>query len=394
MLSNLGDLNNYSNGEYFFENPRNFSVCLLNFENISKFSKILVCFNAAISNRDKKEGPFYSGMGIASKIKIPTVCVSDYLITNNKNLSLAWYAGGAGFTNFQNSLALFLDKISRHFGRELILLGGSGGGFASLAISSLLTVKAFVIAMNPQSSISKYYLSAVNRYLEFGFSQFSAENSKEAESFLFKQGIVHNICDFVYKENISIFYLQHKKDKHHVERHLIPFIKNKDLVPYGDNSYMIDNKIGLYLGAWVGRHTPPPTLTIIKLIELINLNFSLDYVLRFLENGADNTLQKNPSVFLLTKYDYKLEVDAVLENLNINLRVKLFYRGSEIDIPNGLLFAVYLIDVDNHIIDRHGYADNIPLIPYLKGGRRVMVFVKDHYGRKLTSLSNTFKCGG
>lgn len=152
VFKNLVEFDCYKDGNYSFFSPKNFSIILKNFDQIEDSKKILVCFNAAVGDRKNKIGPFFSGLSIAEKLGVPIISISDYLVTNDPNLTLGWYAGDVENQDFQEKIANFLNKISEFFQKGLIIFGGSGGGFASLAIASKLKVDTHVLAINPQSS--------------------------------------------------------------------------------------------------------------------------------------------------------------------------------------------------------------------------------------------------
>lgn len=108
---NMDEVQFFKDGEYFFRSPNNFSFNLVNFNDFNS-KNILVCFNAAVSDRANKTGPFYSGIGLANQLKIPTISFSDFVVTNSNDISLAWYGGDELNTDFQNNIAKFLDRIA------------------------------------------------------------------------------------------------------------------------------------------------------------------------------------------------------------------------------------------------------------------------------------------
>ena len=130
-LNHISDIKILSDGEYFFKTPKGFSIKLLNFDQIDVSKSILVCFNAAISNRSDKTGPFYSGAGLSKELNLPTILIADHLVTENNNLSLGWYLGDGEKGVFQKIIASFLNELSNNLNRKLILLGGSGGGICN-----------------------------------------------------------------------------------------------------------------------------------------------------------------------------------------------------------------------------------------------------------------------
>lgn len=384
-FDNLKDVNIFKDGEYVFKSPKNFSIKFLNFDESSS-SHILVCFNAAISNRSEKIGPFYSGLGLAEKLKIPTIALSDFMVTNN-NLSLGWYCGDEYNYDYQSSIASFLDRVSNFFDKKLIVLGGSGGGFASLAIASKLKCDATVITMNPQTALHKYFMNPVNEYLKLAFPSFQGITVEDCETCLDSVGIVNSVCNLEYPSNIKILYLQNKTDEHHVNRHFGPFITNKDLVPWGDNSYMNNDNVALYLGYWGGGHIPPSVDILKRIIESIKLEKPLVSILRDLENGMSGLNKNLKDTSVLTKHDYRIRVRASRDTGEVT--VAFLHRGLKINAPANMQYAVYVLTTDSRTLYRSHYSKSIPKLPELiEPNVRIKVFVKDQFGRKIIGLSN------
>lgn len=392
LYDKLYDFQLLENGEFFIDKPKGFSLKLLNFENIDKKNSILVCFNAAISNRANKMGPFYSGAGLAERTGLPSILVSDYLVTNSNSLSLGWYLGNYGNITFQQDLANFLDSVSLKLDKKIILVGGSGGGFASLAISSLMKSRCTVIAMNPQTAVSMYYSNAVNDYLANAFSHISYLTPKNCENFLNNLGIVSNVCDSEYNENVEILYLLNKGDKHHIKNHFIPFSKNKKFFPLGDSSLLSHKNLAIYFGEWGGVHVPPQVNIVVEVISLIEQSNSLEIIIRSLENGLNGMNKNSESIFFLTKYNYTLSVKSKFENGIISTDLNLLYRGKIIDIPEYCVFAVYYLDIKGNVVFRTQYSSTMPEVEIDANQNvcQIKVFIKDSFNRKIVGLSNIF----
>lgn len=387
MSCDLKNFKKYNNGEYFFKKPKNFSIILENFDKIKNNRCILVCFNAAIGDRRNKIGPFYSGRGLANKLGMPAILISDYLVTNNKDLSLAWYAGDENNLDFQCNIANFLDELFLFYKKPLILLGGSGGGFSGLAIASKLKARTFVISINPQTSISKYLSSSVDNYIRHAFLNHNYLTVQNCSEFLDSNNIINNVCDIDYNDNITVLYMQNQSDIFHMINHVSPFIENKDLFPWGDNSFIYKDNVGIFFGNWGVGHKSTPSITLIKLIRLIESDIALCRIMRFLENGADNTITNTVDKIVLTKYDCTINVNAILENNYIETHINIIKRGILVKDINDIYYAIYVLNNKNQVIYRTSYSKTIKKIPYIEGAARVKVFVKDFFGRKLTGLS-------
>lgn len=390
-FSNCGDIlsfESFNNGKYIFDVPKNFSIILKNFDDIHLSKrKILVCFTSAVTNRIGKTGPFHSGLSLCDHVGLPVVSISDYMVTNHADLSLAWYAGCEKYAKLQKDIAETLDKIAKFYGCELILIGGSGAGFACLAISSYLRSQTFVLTMNPQTNIHNYFKPVVTTYLNAALRDGSSNNEEKDASRLAKVGIISNVCDLKYGDNVKILYLNNILDDHHIEKHLAHFYLNKELFPLGDNSYIYEN-IGLYLGNWGKSHTPPNTEILKELINAVCAGKDLIYLLRMLENGVNGLNSNSHKQELLTNYDFNIFVTCKEHESKLQPDIKVKYRGSEFLPKKDWKYAIYVLNNKNEVIEKTGYSSTIPNITPQEGRVRIKVFVKDKYGRKITGLSN------
>ena len=160
----------------------------------------IVVFSGAVSARTEKHGPFFSGLGIASKVDAPVIAIADPGIDANPELALAWYTGGPK-EDVQIEICKILDGIAKRTGTELFLIGGSGGGFAALAFGSMLGPKCSVFVWNPQTDIFMYRDNFVRAYLKqtFKFSNASltGEDWKAKTRRRVAPHILHNVleCD-------------------------------------------------------------------------------------------------------------------------------------------------------------------------------------------------------
>lgn len=377
-----------TDGEICFDTPEKFSIYFKNFKRIKeKHNKILVCFTAAVSERSTKKGPFFSGVKVSDKAEIPLISLSDYVVTKNQSLALAWYTGDSTYCHFQKEIAGLLEKIASFFKVELILLGGSGGGFASLAIASFLTCKSHIITMNPQIIIENYFSKAVNNYLDYCFpNDQDLLASKNFISLFSKYNILNNLANTEFNTNINIYYLQNKNDNHHIDKHFSKFIDSKDLYPIGDNSFL-SNNIGFYLGEWGASHSPPSVNIILSLLQLICKDNGILMVLRALENGLYGYNVNSSNLLFFTKYDYRLKLKLIRNKNNISIEFIIFYRGRKIEIPEYVLFSVYILDENSNINLRLPYQRCYSNLTVEHSNIRLKVFAKDLFGNKITALS-------
>lgn len=159
--------NEFDDGIYhFIDGFNHIDIQLAGCKNLKKGQGVLVCFSGAIKDRKGTSAPFFSGLGLAKKMGVPIISISDPSLDRSHNLKLGWYVGYKGFNDLPYKLAILLDSFAQYFSSRLVLFGGSGGGFASLMILSLLnTLNAAVFVWGPQTSISQYEKFSVNRFL-------------------------------------------------------------------------------------------------------------------------------------------------------------------------------------------------------------------------------------
>lgn len=98
---------------------------------------MLVVFSGAITDRETKVPPFFSGSGLAASTGHAFVAISDPGIELSGQIAIAWYAGSAHHDT-RSALIELLGPLSRRIGKELWLVGGSAGGFSALAMGHAL----------------------------------------------------------------------------------------------------------------------------------------------------------------------------------------------------------------------------------------------------------------
>ncbi|GGG64049.1 hypothetical protein GCM10011374_29490 [Kocuria dechangensis] len=127
-----------------------------------------VFFNGAVGNRAKKTAPFLSGAGVSKAVDVPLISVADPSLRLNSELGLAWYMGSEG-ANAQRPISALLRHMAEVSGNHLVLVGGSGGGFAALHQAQLLGELASALVWNPQTDVLEYSPRLVKLYLEAAF---------------------------------------------------------------------------------------------------------------------------------------------------------------------------------------------------------------------------------
>lgn len=268
---------------HFTHNPYYLDILIYNSHLKSDY--ILVTFSGAVVERDLKEAPFLSGKGLSDKAKLPLIAIGDPTVSLNQKVGLSWYAGSKDNIDLQEKIAKILDFLTVKINKKLIILGGSGGGFAALSIYQKMLQEAHVIAMNPQIAIEKYFKKTVINYIHNAFNvnetKIKEFNTTDLGLLLDNYGILHNLTNIDRKKNVLIF--QNRSDIQ-VTHHLEPFIKcNKYSVISQNYLYELssDNSF-ILLGHWGKGHFNLPVSFILSAIENFILNKQEDVSINIL----------------------------------------------------------------------------------------------------------------
>lgn len=230
---------------------------------------IMVCFSGAVTKREAKVGPFFSGLQIGKACQLPTISVSDPTLNRTNDIGLAWYAGNEQHPDLIQRIAKLLDAISKSSNAPLILIGGSGGGFACLAAQTVLKAPASAVVWNPQTSITRYYPNAVYQYVacafpelaqRFGVQRLRQEKAapEQLAPCLDAAGVMHDLTRSRPQSSRSIVYLQNRSDHSHVERHMLPFAAVRQGIRWHDEQIATDpHGLAICVADWGDGHAPP-----------------------------------------------------------------------------------------------------------------------------------------
>lgn len=222
----------------------------------------LVAFNGAVSIRGKADvhPPFFSGRRIANEIDIPLLSFSDPTMAHDDSIKLAFYAGSRKAPDLPDTLARVVDLVAQQTGSKPILMGGSGGGFASLNVGYRCESEVFAFVWNPQTQASKYDMNFVAHYIDVAFpgvrDPFKKVSAEAAQVFK-AEGICDAVMDI--RKKMKTVYLQNISDWH-VNAHLKPFQEGLEWRFMGGKSGMISDKmdIAVCLLDWGEGHAAAP----------------------------------------------------------------------------------------------------------------------------------------
>lgn len=234
--------------------------------NIEVGKSLVVGFSGALSKRNPKiKPPFFSFLSLADELSLPFLLISDPSLYLSDDLKLSWYAGNHKYLNLQSDIASLIDKVSKKYEMTPVLSGGSGGGFASLAVSTLMKMKHKVFVWNPQTAIQEYYPRFVREYVHSSFPLLKKDSIDKAFEYINSQKIITDVTKVFLNDSAEILYIQNSTDTHAVT-HAQPFIKGHNLTidetSYIPNLFSIDNKIYVLVADWGEGHIEPSKIVI------------------------------------------------------------------------------------------------------------------------------------
>lgn len=222
--------------------------------------------------------------------------LSDTALEEFGGLELAWFTGNAR-DDLTRRYADLVNRTAHQLGVEKVLfLGGSGGGFASLALASL-SPGSRALAFNPQTSIRKYWNRSVRQYADHLFPEFASLNE-----FVTLQDRTDMVTRYTTNRglNSQVIYVQNDDDPHHVENHLRPFAAAFGMLPKSGVSD--DGNVRLIVEHFATGHNMPYRKVLNPFVDLALANWgsSLD-----LASGA-------PAELAVSRITANLEVGDLL----------------------------------------------------------------------------------
>lgn len=229
-----------------------------------------IFFTGAVSNRGDKKGPFFSGLGISNGLKLPMIAVADPSLDEDLSLSLAWYTGGPE-DNFVSNLARLFEAIQRTLKRELLFVGGSGGGFAALNIGYHLDGDYSILVWNPQTDIYEYAERFVKIFLKsrfnFAHSSLTRPDWKNFCRIRTDSKIPTNVLSAeTVKKPRRFVYLQNASDWHRA-KHLIPLWNHVSNSVLMEGVNKLDSNRIVFIDEFAEGHAPPSSKLIGSLMS-------------------------------------------------------------------------------------------------------------------------------
>lgn len=255
---------------------------------------IPVFLNGAVPAREQKSGPFFSGGRVGPAVASGYLSLSDPAVDHDSNVSLAWYAGHEG-VDTRKAIISALETVASVYRRELVLVGGSGGGFAALYYASKLGCDASAFVWNPQTDILAYNRTFVDTYLTRSFPEHSAV-TEEATTWL-NQRSEECVAADVHRSVVTeghhdprsirrLLLLQNISDWH-LTAHTVPYLKAHGFMSVGTGGYVLNPNLSVQIADWGQGHAPLPTELVVD-----HLRAFLDSSRSPLEIGRDVALDE------------------------------------------------------------------------------------------------------
>ncbi|MCC3293034.1 DUF6270 domain-containing protein [Arthrobacter sp. zg-Y411] len=179
---------------------------------------LLVISHGALP-RGKYQVPRFEWLATLEERPENLLFLADGALEAHPDLDLAWFTGDAGddiTRRFSGIVRAIADQLGV---RRVLFMGGSGGGFASLAFAASLP-ESRALVFNPQTAIRKYWNRAVTKYQQTlfpGFDSVSALDTLGSRVSAVTRARADKAADY------QVIYVQNDDDAFHLDKHLAPF---------------------------------------------------------------------------------------------------------------------------------------------------------------------------
>lgn len=175
--------------------------------------------------------------------------VADPTLTLDPQIELGWYLGGAESDALQPIVDLIEAACRRLRAPQILLVGSSGGGFAALKLAAMREHWRALV-FSPQTSVLRYYSSAVERLELAGFGPFSdTEAVARLSPRLGLEG------QYRQRRRGAVTFVQNIDDEFHFKNHYSPFAAMR---PEGVLFVLEDHGAG---------HRPPSVKRVCRWVE-------------------------------------------------------------------------------------------------------------------------------
>lgn len=169
-------------------------------------------------------------------------------IEPDNSMLLSWYLGSAGWDPLYD-IARVVKRVKGKTGaKHFAFIGGSGGGFAALRMSTLFP-GSLAFVQEPQTDIGQYWDSVVNKYFATAWPGWD----KEALLSAFPERFNMNYLYANLAPNNVVYYTQSRADSEHSDKHCPPFMKALGLTPDSPSNQEQTRNFRIYDGEVKGH---------------------------------------------------------------------------------------------------------------------------------------------
>lgn len=264
-----------ANGIHRFElaPDRSLDMLLSGIEHLRPGGCLLVGFTGAVPDRARKSAPFFSGISIAGRLRLPLLAVSDPVLALSSEVNLGWYAGLDGLSDLARRIGALVTEFALDHGVSPLLFGGSGGGFAALSVLGHTGTAARAMAWNPQTRLSRYSRRLVKAYADHAFGVAPPEvlaSDAALAAHLDRCGIAHDLLRDRGPWTHPFLYLQNRTDLPHVEKHARPFLERYGARALSPHVFAMDDGGAIWFGDWGQGHVAPPAGLILSTLRALS----------------------------------------------------------------------------------------------------------------------------
>lgn len=279
---------------------------------------LIVALHGALVRADV-DLPRFEWLGTLRDRSENLLFVADSTLSLSEKLTLGWYIGTAQ-DDLTTKIARLIERVRKLRGiKKIILIGSSGGGYAALALASLLD-GACAIAFSPQTNVFDFTPGHTKNLLDYVFPEMSGPEEMmnrwpERFSLIERYKKSARPCSFLYFQNLG--------DIDHVIKHKKPFAESLGVrLPNGRTFDQAGRFISIHHGS---GHVRPPTSELPRLItealdmldtptknRLRSANLSGDLLEREFNAGKPGTFKRVPPEMnsYYSRYQAPLRIDS------------------------------------------------------------------------------------
>lgn len=189
------------------------------------------------------------------------LALADPTVGVYPKVNLGWYLGGEGWDPIDAHRDLVLAAARATGAKEIVLVGGSGGGFAALRMA-LQIPSATAFVFNPQTAVLRYARSLVNSYFRYAYPSSTPERIAASEPARFDLSVAYAASH----QHPRVYYAQNLSDSTHIIQHYLPFKRSLNVRTADGHSERGSIRFALYDGERDG-HGPPTPHEYVRLLE-------------------------------------------------------------------------------------------------------------------------------